>query len=50
VPILFWGAGVKAQKIARVVHTVDIAPTIAKVLGVHAPLTIDGKSLKEVVK
>jgi predicted AlkP superfamily pyrophosphatase or phosphodiesterase len=50
VPILFWGKGVKAQQVARVVHTVDIAPTIAKVLGVSAPATVDGKSLKEIVK
>ncbi len=50
VPILFWGIGVKAQQVTRVVHTVDIAPTIAKVLGINAPNTIDGKSLKEIVK
>jgi len=50
VPILFWGMGVKAQQVARVVHTVDIAPTIAKVLGMSSPATIDGKSLKEIVK
>jgi predicted AlkP superfamily pyrophosphatase or phosphodiesterase len=50
VPILFWGMGVKAQQVARVVHTVDIAPTIARVLGISAPATVDGKSLKEIVK
>ena len=50
VPILFWGMGVKAQLVARVVHTVDIAPTIAKVFGISAPSTVDGKSLKEIVK
>jgi predicted AlkP superfamily pyrophosphatase or phosphodiesterase len=50
VPILFWGIGVKAQQVVRVVHTVDIAPTIAKVLGIGAPPTVDGKSLKEIVK
>ncbi|MCX6145202.1 MAG: alkaline phosphatase family protein [Ignavibacteriales bacterium] len=50
VPILFWGMGVKAQQVARVVHTVDIAPTIAKVLGISTPATVDGKSLKEIVK
>jgi len=50
VPILFWGMGVKAQQVARAVHTVDIAPTIAKVLGINAPTTVDGKSLKEIVK
>jgi len=50
VPILFWGFGVKAQQVTRVVHTVDIAPSIAKVLGINAPQTIDGKSLKEIVK
>ena len=50
VPILFWGKDVKAQQIVRVVHTVDIAPTIAKVLGIGTPPTVDGKSLKEIVK
>jgi predicted AlkP superfamily pyrophosphatase or phosphodiesterase len=50
VPILFWGMGVKAQQVSRVVHTVDIAPTIARVLGINAPATVDGKSLKEIVK
>jgi arylsulfatase A-like enzyme len=42
--------GVKSQQVARVVHTVDIAPTIARVLGISAPATVDGKSLKEIVK
>jgi arylsulfatase A-like enzyme len=42
--------GVRAQQVVRVVHTVDIAPTIAKVLGIAAPPTVDGKSLKEIVK
>jgi hypothetical protein len=41
---------VKAQQVVRVVHTVDIAPTIAKVLGIAAPPTVDGKSLKEIVE
>jgi predicted AlkP superfamily pyrophosphatase or phosphodiesterase len=50
VPILFWGTGVKAQRVTRVVHTVDVAPTIAKILGIVAPPTVDGKSLKEIVK
>jgi predicted AlkP superfamily pyrophosphatase or phosphodiesterase len=50
VPILFWGTGVNAQQVVRVVHTVDIAPTIAKVLGISSPSTVDGKSLKEIVK
>lgn len=50
VPILFWGVGVKSQQVARVVHTVDIAPTIAKVLEIGAPSTVDGKSLKEIME
>ncbi|MDP2886937.1 MAG: alkaline phosphatase family protein [Ignavibacteria bacterium] len=49
-PIVFWGTGVRAQKVSRVVHTVDIAPTIAKVLGIATPSAIDGKVLKEIVQ
>jgi predicted AlkP superfamily pyrophosphatase or phosphodiesterase len=50
VPILFWGNGVKSQQVTRVVHTVDVAPTLAKAVGANPPSTIDGKSLKEIVK
>ena len=50
VPIVFWGKGVSAKNVARPVHSVDIAPTIAKMLGIVYPSTIDGKALKEIVR
>ena len=50
VPIVFWGKGIAAQQASRVVNTVDVAPTIAKVLGIATPPTIDGKVLKEIAR
>jgi predicted AlkP superfamily pyrophosphatase or phosphodiesterase len=49
VPVLFWGDGVAAKRITRPIHSVDIAPTIAKVFGITYPQSIDGIPLKEVV-
>jgi hypothetical protein len=52
VPVLFWGKELKykGNGIARAVHTVDIAPTIARYFGVPYPSTVDGKPLKEIVR
>jgi predicted AlkP superfamily pyrophosphatase or phosphodiesterase len=48
VPLLFWGGTIAAQKVNRIVHTVDIAPTIAKYFGVPYPPTVDGSPLNEI--
>ena len=45
VPILFWGPGIPAGRRGKIVRTVDIAPTLASVLGVEFPLDIDGRPL-----
>jgi predicted AlkP superfamily pyrophosphatase or phosphodiesterase len=50
VPILFWGAGVKPQRVARTIHTVDIAPTLAKYCGIAYPSSIDGEPLREMMR
>lgn len=52
VPVLFWGKDLnsKGNRIARAVHTVDIAPTIARYFGVPYPSTVDGKPLKGIVR
>ncbi len=50
VPIVFWGAGISAKQISRVVHTVDVAPTIARVLGIAPPSSVDGRPLKEIAR
>jgi len=52
VPVLFWGKDLnhKGNRIARAVHTVDIAPTIARYFGVPYPSTVDGKPLNEIAR
>ncbi len=45
VPILFYGTGVPAQERALSIDTVDIAPTLANMLGVVPPVPVDGRCL-----
>lgn len=45
VPLIFWGAGIMAGRQGQKVATVDIAPTMAELLGVTPPTNIDGRSL-----
>ncbi len=48
VPVVFWGSDVTPKIVDRPIHTVDIAPTLAKMLDIPYPATIDGMSLEEV--
>jgi predicted AlkP superfamily pyrophosphatase or phosphodiesterase len=50
VPIVFWGTTSAPNKTDRLVHTVDIAATIAARLGLSAPKNLDGVPLKEAMK
>jgi predicted AlkP superfamily pyrophosphatase or phosphodiesterase len=50
VPIIFAGPGIDAQKINRLVHPVDVAPTIAAFLGMTAPAAAKGSPLMEVLE
>lgn len=50
VPVLFFGAGVRPGVHRGTVGTVDVAPTIAALLGVRAPADIDGRSLVDLVR
>jgi arylsulfatase A-like enzyme len=50
VPLVFWGPGIPAGRYDRRVRTVDIAPTVAALLGVEAPDDLDGVLLQEVVR
>ena len=47
VPIVFWGDGTRALNVGREVHTVDIAPTLALILRINYPRTVDGLPLDE---
>lgn len=50
VPVIFAGAGLKAEKIDRRVHTIDIAPTLSAFLGIKPPSGAQGNPLEEVLK
>jgi arylsulfatase A-like enzyme len=45
VPILFWRPGGQGQERFWQIRTVDIAPTLANLIGVAAPATVDGRCL-----
>jgi predicted AlkP superfamily pyrophosphatase or phosphodiesterase len=45
VPLLFWGSGVEAGSVAGRAATIDIAPTLARRLGIAPPADLDGRSL-----
>lgn len=49
VPVVFWGTGVKALTVDRGIHSVDIAPTLAKMLGLKYSSAVDGRPLNELV-
>jgi predicted AlkP superfamily pyrophosphatase or phosphodiesterase len=50
VPIIFAGMGITAQRIDRLVHTVDIAPTLSLIVGAKPPTGAFGAPLKEVIR
>lgn len=49
VPIVFWGAGVQPGVHSEAARVVDIAPTLAAILGVRPLEPIDGQVLRAVV-
>jgi predicted AlkP superfamily pyrophosphatase or phosphodiesterase len=50
VPIIFSGPGIDAKKVHRLVHPVDVAPTIAVFMGMSAPAAAQGSPLQEVLQ
>lgn len=48
VPVVFMGSGIKPAIISREVHTADIAPTLARMLKIEYPSTVDGTPLEEI--
>jgi predicted AlkP superfamily pyrophosphatase or phosphodiesterase len=47
VPIIFAGPGISPQRIQRLVHPVDVSPTIAALLGMTPPAASNGSVLLE---
>ncbi len=50
VPIIFAGPGIDSQTVNRLVHPVDVAPTIAAFLGMTPPASSRGVPLVEVLR
>jgi arylsulfatase A-like enzyme len=50
VPVLFWGEGVRAGAYSDEVRTVDMAPTLAAILGIKPTEPLDGVILRKVVR
>ena len=50
VPIIFAGMGIPAQRIDRLVYTVDIAPTLSLLVGAKPPTGSFGAPLTEVIR
>jgi predicted AlkP superfamily pyrophosphatase or phosphodiesterase len=45
IPMIFYGAGIPAGQRSERVRTIDLAPTLANLLDVNPPASIDGKAL-----
>jgi predicted AlkP superfamily pyrophosphatase or phosphodiesterase len=45
VPLIFWGPGIEPGRVSGPARTVDIAPTLARRLGVTSPPDLDGRPL-----
>jgi predicted AlkP superfamily pyrophosphatase or phosphodiesterase len=50
VPIIFLGTGMTAAKVDRLVHPVDVAPTLSALLGMSGPAAAQGQPLIEVLR
>jgi predicted AlkP superfamily pyrophosphatase or phosphodiesterase len=50
VPIMFYGTGIKPGRYGTFVRTVDIAPTLAQVLGVQPLEPLDGVVLRQALR
>jgi len=50
VPVLFYGSGVRTGRYADTVRVVDMAPTIAELVGVKPLEPIDGRVLRQTIR
>jgi arylsulfatase A-like enzyme len=50
VPIIFMGPDIQPQTVHRRVHPMDVAPTIAALMGMTPPGSAQGSPLEEVFK
>jgi hypothetical protein len=45
IPLIFWGVGIEGGRVPGPARTVDIAPTLARRLGIEPPPGLDGRPL-----
>ncbi|MDE6864902.1 MAG: alkaline phosphatase family protein, partial [Alistipes sp.] len=50
VPLIFYGAGVGAQRVGRRVEMTAVAPTLAHAAGITEPSASEGEVLEEIVE
>ncbi|MCP4769663.1 MAG: alkaline phosphatase family protein [Gammaproteobacteria bacterium] len=49
VPIIFAGQSIKPARVGRLVHPIDVAPTLSAILNISPPAAAEGSVLEEVV-
>jgi predicted AlkP superfamily pyrophosphatase or phosphodiesterase len=49
VPIIFVGKGINAAAVERLVHPIDVAPTLSALLNLSPPAAAEGTALSEVI-
>ena len=49
VPVVFAGPGILPKQVSRLVHPIDVAPTLSALLGLSPPAAAQGVALPEVV-
>ncbi len=50
VPVIFAGPNIRPQRVHRLIHPVDVAPTMAAYLGMTPPGSAQGNPLKEILE
>jgi hypothetical protein len=50
VPLLLWGEGIRRGAYSRRVSAVDVAPTLARLLGLTPAEPLDGRALSEALE
>lgn len=50
VPLMFLGGQVYAERVARTVNMRDVAPTLAKMMGISRPVASEGEEIEEITR
>lgn len=50
VPLIWYGSGIKKQRVYRTINITDITPTLAQIFQIQQPNTCTGEVIKEVFK